>query len=107
MSSASAPSSTSAGSRALLAHPPFLLYLSARAFSAFSYQIAAVAVGWQVYALTGSAFALGMVGLVQFLPTALLVLIAGHAADRFDRQRVVQVCEMVQGLAAVFLAWGS
>ncbi len=66
-----------------------------------------MAVGWQVYALTRSAFALGMVGLVQFMPTALLVLVAGHAADHFDRQRVVQVCQFVEGLAALFLAWGS
>lgn len=93
--------------RTLLAHPPFLFFIWARGFSAFSYQIAAVAVGWQVYALTNSAFALGMVGLVQFLPTLLLVFVAGHAADRFDRNRVMQVCQMVEGLAAAFLAWGN
>ena len=49
-----------------------------------------MAIGWQVYDLTGSAFDLGMVGLVQFLPTALLVFVAGHAADRYERKRVVQ-----------------
>jgi len=100
-------SASSAGSRILFTHPPFLFYLWARAFSSFSYQIAAVAVGWQVYALTNSAFDLGMVGLVQFLPTAILVFAAGHAADRFDRKRVVQICQIVEGLAAVFLAWGN
>ena len=47
----------------------------AAAFSRFSSQIAAVAIGWQIYDLTGSAFDLGMVGLVQFLPTALLVFV--------------------------------
>ena len=57
--------------------PAFLFYFWARGFSAFSYQIATVAVGWQVYALTNSAFALGMVGLVQFIPSALLVFVAG------------------------------
>jgi MFS family permease len=45
-----------------------------------------VAVGWQVYALTGSAFALGMVGLAQFVPAFLLTLPGGLAADRFDRR---------------------
>ena len=100
-------SSGSADSRILLTHPPFLLYLSGRAASAFAYQISAVAVGWQMYALTHSAFYLGMVGLAQFLPTALLVLVAGHTADRFDRQRVVQVCQFVEGVAAAYLAWGS
>ena len=67
----------------------------------------AVAVGWQVYALTGSAFALGMIGLVQFIPTALLTFVAGHAADRFDRKRVVQICQLAAGATAAFLAWGS
>ena len=48
-----------------------------------------VAVGWQVYALTGSAFALGMVGLAQFLPAFLLSLPGGLAADRFDRRTML------------------
>jgi len=60
-----------------------------------------------VYDLTGSAFDLGMIGLVQFLPTALLLFVAGHAADRYERKRVVQICEVVEGLTALFLAWGA
>ncbi len=91
----------------LAGHRPFLLFVSARAFSEFSYQIGTVAIGWQVYALTGSAFALGLVGLVQFMPSALLVFAAGHVADRYDRRRVVQVCQYVQALAGGFLAWGT
>src|ERR1700691_3273879 len=98
MSSASAT-----GSRALLGHQPFLFYVGARGLSEFSYQIGAVAVGWQVYALTGSAFDLGMVGLVQFLPTAVLVFAAGHAADRYERKRVVQICRIAAGVTAAFL----
>jgi MFS family permease len=57
--------------------------------------------------LTGSAFALGMVGLVQFIPSALLVFAAGHVADRYDRKRVVQICQFVEALAAAFLAFGT
>jgi MFS family permease len=91
----------------LAAHRPFLCYISARGFSEFSYQIGTVAVGWQVYALSHSAFALGMVGLVQFVPSALLVFAAGHVADRYDRQRVAQICQFVQALTAGFLAWGT
>jgi hypothetical protein len=68
-------------------HPPFQLYFWARGFSEFSHPIAAVALDWQVYALTRSAFDLGLVGLVEFIPTAALVLIAGHVPDRFDRRR--------------------
>ena len=100
-------SPASGQSKILFGHRPFLFYFWARSFSSFSRQIAAVAVGWQVYALTNSAFDLGMVGLVQFLPTAVLVFLAGHAADRYDRQRVVQICQIAEGLTAAFLAWGS
>jgi MFS family permease len=97
----------SAGSGALLRHRSFLLFLLSRSFSRFASQVAAVAIGWQVYDLTGSAFDLGMVGLVQFLPTALLVFVAGHAADRYERKRVMQICQLAQALTAVFLAWGA
>ncbi|MFL6791159.1 MAG: MFS transporter [Bradyrhizobium sp.] len=95
------------GVRDLLAHRSFLLFLSSRSLSRFSSQIGAVAIGWQIYDLTGSAFDLGMVGLVQFLPTALLVFVAGHAADRFERKRVVQVCQLVEALTALYLAWST
>src|SRR3954469_914764 len=90
--------------RALLSHRAFLFFLLSRSLSRFSSQIAAVAIGWQIYDLTGSAFDLGMVGLVQFLPTALLVFVAGHAADRFERKRVVQLCQIAEALTALFLA---
>ena len=96
-----------ADSGSLLKYPSFLLFILARAFSRFSGQIAAVAVGWQIYDLTGSAFDLGMIGLVQFLPTALLVFVAGHAVDRYPRKRVVQICLLVEALTALFLAWGA
>lgn len=97
-------SATPAGARDLLGHRPFLFFLSSRSLSRFSSQIGAVAIGWQIYELTGSAFDLGMVGLVQFLPTALLVFVAGHAADRFERKRVVQACQIAEALTALFLA---
>src|SRR5581483_2583782 len=100
-------SGESISTRALLAHRPFFLFFWARVSSEFAYQMAAVAVGWQIYALTHSAFALGMVGLTQFLPSACLVFVAGHAADRYERKRVVQMCQLVQALAAAFLAFGS
>ena len=90
-----------------LRHPPFLVYLGARFFSEFSYQVAAVVIGWHIYALTHSAFDLGMAGLVQFLPTALLVFLTGSAADRFSRRRVMQACQIAQGVVAAFLVWGS
>lgn len=66
-----------------------------------------VAIGWEVYALTHSALALGLVGLAQFLPTLLFTLIAGHVADRYDRRRIVFLCQLAQTAAALCLAWGS
>src|SRR5690349_24907174 len=92
------------GARELLRHAPFLFFLLSRSLSRFASQIAAVAIGWQIYDLTGSAFQLGMVGLVQFLPTALLVFVAGHAADRFERKRVVQLCQLAEAMTALLLA---
>ena len=51
-------------------------------------QMVAVAVGWQVYAIHRSAFDLGLIGLLEFLPLPLLALPAGHLADRFSRRSV-------------------
>jgi len=96
-----------AGSTSLLKQPSFLCFIMARSFSRFSSQVAAVAIGWQVYDLTGSAFDLGMVGLVQFLPTALLIFVAGHAADRYERRRVMQLCQFADAITALFLAYGA
>ena len=96
-----------ASAGALLTQRSFLLFLLSRSLSRFSSQIGAVAIGWQIYELTGSALDLGMVGLVQFLPTALLVFVAGHAADRYERERVMQACQLVEALTALFLGWGS
>src|SRR5204863_949212 len=100
-------STVTAGARELLRDASFLFFLLSRNLSRFSSQVAAVAIGWQIYDLTGSAFDLGMVGLVQFLPTALLVFVAGHAADRFERKRVVQLCQLAEAATALFLAVSS
>jgi MFS family permease len=91
----------------LLRQPSFLFFLLSRSLTRFASQIGAVAIGWQIYDLTGSAFDLGLVGLVQFLPTALLVFVAGHTADKFERKRVVQLCQLAEALTALFLCWGS
>jgi len=84
----------------------FGLYFCAGGASELASQIAGVAVAWQVYALTGSVIALGLVGLTQFLPNMALTLFAGHAADIYDRRRVVQICQAVEALTAALLAWG-
>src|SRR3954447_12545721 len=96
-------STVTASAGTLLKQGSFLYFLLSRSLSRFSSQIAGVAIGWQIYDLTGSAFDLGMVGLVQFLPTALLVFVAGSAADRYERKRVVQLCQLVEAATALYL----
>jgi len=91
----------------ILRHLPFAFFWSARVSTSIAFQIQGVAVGWQVYALTGSAFYLGLVGLAQFLPMFLLTLVVGHIADRHDRRIVARLCQIVEGLAASALAFGS
>jgi MFS family permease len=67
----------------------------------------AVAVGWQVYAMTGSALALGFVGLAQFLPMLLLTFTVGHIVDRYDRRLVLRLCQLVQAIGCLGLAVGT
>jgi MFS family permease len=95
------------GAGALLTHRSFLFFLLSRSLSRFSSLIGIVAFGWQVYDLTGSAFALGMMGLVGFLPAALLVFVAGNVADRYERKRILQACQFAEALTALLLAWGA
>jgi MFS family permease len=95
------------GAGALLTHRSFLFFLLSRSLSRFSSLIGIVAFGWQVYDLTGSAFALGMMGLVGFLPTALLVFVAGNTADRYERKRILQACQFAEALTISFVAWGA
>jgi MFS family permease len=75
--------------------------------STLAFQTQAVAVGWQLYTLTGSALDLGLVGLVQFLPMILVTLVAGQVADRHDRRRIAGICQIVEAAAATALAAGS
>ena len=95
---------TEPSSERLLSQPGLARLLSSRCGSSLGYQTQAVAVGWQVYALTGRPLALGLVGLAQFLPMALLVLVSGHVADRFSRRRVAALCQAAQMLGAGCLA---
>jgi MFS family permease len=91
----------------LLRHQPFVLYWNARIFAAIAFQMMGVAVGWQMYALTGDAFDLGLVGLAQFLPALLLMMIAGQLADRYNRRLILQLCQIAEGGSAAALAIGS
>lgn len=98
---------SSAASTSLKALKGLRPILFARATSALSSQVLAVAVGWQIYALTHSVAALGFVGLTQFLPMLGLVFVSGHVADQFNRKRIVQICQAVQALAACAMGVAS
>ena len=89
---------------ALLEHRSYVAYWCARTATNGAYQMQAVAVGWQIYELTGSAFDLGLVGLVQFFPVVVLGLLIGHIADRYDRRVVVGTCQVIKALAAAAFA---
>jgi MFS family permease len=84
-------------------HRPFALFWSARVMSSVAFQMMSVAIGWQIYSITHSAFALGLVGLSQFLPMFMLTLVVGHVADRYDRRTIAFVCQAIQGVAALTL----
>jgi MFS family permease len=86
-------------------HQAFARYWVARVVSVIALQAQAVAVGWQVYDLTGDPFDLGLVGLAQFLPAFLLVLVTGQVVDRFDRRRILIVCQAVECVCAGLLLW--
>ncbi|KRW62876.1 MFS transporter [Pseudomonas sp. TTU2014-080ASC] len=88
-------------------HLPFLAFWFARVFTASGFQMLTVAIGWQMYALTGSVLDLGLVGLVEFMPKVLFILLTGHVADRFDRRKVAAICQAAQGLVALALLIGS
>ena len=70
----------------------FRRFMSARFLVASASEMQSVAVGWQIYALTGRPLDLGLVGLAQFAPTIALFLVGGHTADRYPRERVLQTC---------------
>jgi MFS family permease len=88
-------------------NPSLARLLGARTLSMGAFQMQAVAVGWQMYALTGSAFDLGLVGLAQFVPMLLLTLVSGHVSDMYDRRRIIATCETIECVCMFVLGVGS
>ena len=84
-------------------HRGFRHYLIAQTCSSLSFQIVSLAVSWQIYAITHSAFMLGMIGLMQFLPSVLLALPAGHLADQYNRKTLIVTGQVVECIAVVGL----
>jgi MFS family permease len=78
--------------RVAFTYPDFIYFQSARMLVVMAQEMQSVAVGWQVYEITKRPLDLGYVGLAQFLPGILLFLVSGHAADRFDRRKLLTIC---------------
>lgn len=91
----------------LFDHRAFVRFWTARLAGTAAQQMLMLAIGWQMYQLTGSAWDLGLVGLAQFAPSLAVALVAGHAADRYHRVKLVMACMAVQGLVALVLLTGT
>lgn len=74
---------------AVLKVSDFRLFLTFRFFTTIAFQMQSIIVGWQMYELTRDPLALGLIGLAEALPNISVVLYAGHAADRYNRKRII------------------
>ncbi len=86
-----------------LRHTNFSFFLIARFCATLAVQMQGVAVGWQVYSISGNPLDLGLIGLAQFLPFSILVLVAGQIADRADRRLILFLCYAVECLCGILL----
>jgi MFS family permease len=84
-----------------------VLFWCARTSTTGAYQMLAVAVGWQLYDMTGNALDLGIVGLVQFIPIVSLAVFVGQIADRCDRRALIRITQVAKVFAALALALGT
>ncbi|HEX6487584.1 MAG TPA: MFS transporter [Candidatus Dormibacteraeota bacterium] len=85
----------------------YRLMISGQLVSMIGRQLTIVAVPYQVYLLTGSSFAVGMIGLVQVLPVFAVGLYAGALADRVDRRRLLLVALALEGVTSLLLMLGA
>ncbi len=88
----------------LLKHPAALFILLAMFLHTTATSAQAIALGKQVYDMTGRKLDLGWIGLAEFAPTALLVFVAGSVADRFDRRKIAAIGLMGEVLSSIGLA---
>lgn len=91
----------------LLSNRSFWWYWASRVFSILGAQIQTVAIGWEIYTITHDPMALGIAGLLQFLPALLFTLASGQVADTFNRRRVITLCQLSYLSIALWLGWGS
>jgi MFS family permease len=100
----SARSSTTHDPYAALRFGNGRLFITGTFVSIVGQKMTEVAIGWELYERTGSAFILGLVGLVLVIPVFFLSLPAGHASDYFNRKRIVIVAQTLLVCACLGLA---
>ncbi|HET8936691.1 MAG TPA: MFS transporter [Polyangiales bacterium] len=83
----------------------FYLYLVGRFASGTALTMLRSVVGWHIYSISHSAFHLGLVGVVQFVPALLLTLVSGAVADTYDRRRIMNAAQLVAASSAGMLFW--
>jgi MFS family permease len=91
--------------RVAFTHPNFVLLQLARFTVVIGTEMQSVAVGWRIFEITKRPLDLGLVGLAQLLPGLLLFLVSGHAADRFDRRRLLIACNAGFAVCFGLLLW--
>lgn len=79
----------------------FVRFWLSRIGAGVASQMLMVALAWQMYDLTASAWDLGLVGLYQFCPALVLTLLAGHVADRFPRKNIVMITWFLQAIVVL------
>src|SRR5262245_42719805 len=92
------------GRFAAFRHSSFVRYFLARLLTTFGAQVLSVAVIWHIYDLTKENLYPGLVGLVQFLPLALLVLVTGTAADQFGRRLIMGLSIVLAAACSLIMA---
>jgi MFS family permease len=85
----------------------FYLFLVSRFVSGTALTLMRAAIAWHVYSLSRSAFHLGLIGLVQFVPVLTLTLVGGAAADSYDRRRIIQIAQVVAFMGGAQVLWAT
>ena len=98
------PVKRSLGPWRVLRNRNYALLFWGQLISSAGTQMQVVAVSWQVYLLTHSAIALGLIGLVQAIPRLIFSLVGGVFADVFDRRKLLLIIEIVLAATSAVLA---
>src|SRR6185295_146973 len=92
---------------AILRYPNFVKFTISRSFSTLGMGLLQAVMAWQVYDISGSAFNLGLLGLLRFIPALALSLIGGAVADTYNRRTIIIIAQTVPLTCAILLSMAS